>query len=164
MMLAAAAPASASSSVHAQKLGMLDCNGQSPVQSTVRAAHVCSDPRSLYDGKPTRFSDNGVYIGHDEPIIRFLSTRRGSGNNITWRERLPFDPSALPTVTHPGADTTHWFELSIAPWFSMALCNPESYPLNPCKPRSDSNAPRHPPTFDQGGGGSSFLEMQFYPP
>jgi hypothetical protein len=29
---------------------------------------------------------------------------------------------------------------------------------------SDTNAPRHPPTFDKGGGGSSFLEMQFYPP
>ncbi len=33
----------------------------------------------LYDGKPTRFTDNGVYIGHDEPIIRFLSKRHGSG-------------------------------------------------------------------------------------
>ena len=86
------------------------------------------------------------------------------GNDITWKERLPFDPAALPTVAHPGTDVTHWFELSIAPWFSMALCNAESYPLNPCKPRSDSNAPHHPPTFDQGGGGSSFLEMQFYPP
>ncbi len=162
----AAAPASAGASTGVQPgaTGMLDCNGQSKSQHTLRSALVCSDPRSLYDGKPTRFSDNGKYIGHDEPIIRFLSKRHGSGNNITWKERLPFDPTALPTVAHPGTDVTHWFELSIAPWFSMALCNAESYPLNPCKPRSDSNAPHHPPTFDQGGGGSSFLEMQFYPP
>jgi hypothetical protein len=167
VLMVAAAPvaAGASLAVHPNRVGMLDCNGRSPVQrQTLRQAAVCSDPRSLYDGKPTRFTDNGEYIGHDEPIIRFLSRRPGSGNNITWRERLPFDPKALPTVAHPGKDTTHWFELSIAPWFSMALCNAKSYPLNPCKPRSDSNAPHHPPTFDQGGGGSSFLEMQFYPP
>ena len=143
---------------------MLDCNGLSKVQRTLRASLVCSDPRSFYDSKPTRFTDNGRYIGHDEPIIRFLSKRQGSGSDVTWRERLPFDPAQLPTVAHPGTDVTHWFELSVAPWFSMALCNAESYPLNPCKPRSDSNAPHHPPTFDQGGGGSSFLEMQFYPP
>ncbi|HVG69240.1 MAG TPA: hypothetical protein VM785_13640, partial [Gaiellales bacterium] len=67
-------------------------------------------------------------------------------------------------MSTPGKDVTHWFELSVAPWFSMALCNSHSYPLNPCKPMSDSNAPHHPPTFDQGGGGSSFLEVQFYAP
>jgi hypothetical protein len=70
----------------------------------------------------------------------------------------------MPTVSTPGKDVTHWFELSVAPWFSMALCNSHSYPLNPCTPMSDSNAPRHPPTFDRGGGGSSFLEVQFYAP
>ena len=42
----------------------------------------------------------------------------------------------------------------------MALCNPRSYPLNPCTPNSDSNAPQGQFT----GGGSSFLEVQFYPP
>jgi len=42
----------------------------------------------------------------------------------------------------------------------MALCNPRSYPLLPCAANSDDNAPagRWP------GGGSSFLEVQFYPP
>ena len=45
----------------------------------------------------------------------------------------------------------------------MALCNSQSYPLTPCTPVSDSNAPATQPS-DQGGGGSSFLETQFYPP
>ena len=157
-------PASAGAGVRPHGVGLLDCNGQSPIQKSVRVSLACSDPRSIYDGKSAQFFDNGQYIGHDEPIIRFLSKRHGSGNDITWIERLPRDPKALPTVANPGSDVTHWFELSIAPWFSMALCNAQSYPLNPCKPRSDSNAPKHPPTFDKGGGGSSFLEMQFYPP
>lgn len=162
--LGAAPAASASGGVAPHATGLLDCNGLSPSQTPARVSLACSDPRSIYEGHSTHFYDNGQYIGHDEPIIRFLSKRPGSGNDITWIERLPHDPKALPTVNEPGNDVTHWFELSIAPWFSMALCNAKSYPLNPCKPRSDSNAPRHPPTFDRGGGGSSFLEMQFYAP
>jgi hypothetical protein len=162
-LAALAAPAQAAGGVKPRAVGMLDCNGHSKIQRTLRML-ACSDPRSVYDGVPQRFYDNGHYVGHDEPIVRFLSSRPGSGNDITWVERLPRDPARLPTVRGPGKDRTHWFELSIAPWFSMALCNPQSYPIARCIPQSDKNAPRHPPTFDQGGGGSSFLEVQFYPP
>ena len=144
--------------------GMLDCNGLSPVQQPVHRTAACSDPRGFENGRPARFEDNGKYVGHDEPIIKFISSRHGSGNDVTWNEQLPRDPSQQPTVSTPGKDVTHWFELSVAPWFSMALCNSHSYPLNPCTPMSDANAPHHPPTFDQGGGGSSFLEVQFYAP
>ena len=145
--------------------GALDCNGFSPVQQTVKASGTCTDIRGFegiknantWDG---RFFDNGHYIGHDEPDLTFLSNRPGSGNDVTWTETLPSDPIAAPTVNTPGSDVTHWFELSVAPWFSMALCNPQSYPLNPCTPNSDANAPRGNYT----GAGSSFLEVQFYPP
>jgi hypothetical protein len=144
--------------------GALDCNGLSPIQKPIRHDPACTDMRSLYDGMPSRFVDNGHYVGHDEPSIRFLSTAPGSANDVTWTEQLPLDPVALPTVATPGSDVTHWFELSIAPWFGMALCDPYSYPQTACKPESDTNAPLNPPTFNIGGGGSSFLEVQFYPP
>ena len=151
------------------RVGGLDCNGMSPIQHLATAAKACTDIRGMYGihNKNTwggRFYDNGRYIGHDEPDLRFLSAVKGSGNNVTWTETLGTDPAAAPTVSNPGHDVNHWLELTSAPWFSMALCNAKSYPLNPCTPRSDSNAPKHPPTFDRGGGGSSFLEMQFYPP
>ena len=42
----------------------------------------------------------------------------------------------------------------------MNLCDPNSDPLLPCKPRSDSNAAHG--SFP--GGGSAFMELQFYPP
>ena len=161
------APAVAGS--HSQRVaphavGALDCNGFSPIQRTVKLTGACTDPKG-YDGG--RFYDNGHYIGHDEPIVRFMSSAAGSGNDVTWTERLPFDPAANPTVAQPGSDVTHWFELSIAPWFSMALCNQRSYPYTPCTPESDANAPvgNFPwATPELAGGGSSFLEMQFYPP
>lgn len=145
--------------------GALDCNGWSPTQQTIHPSGACTDIRGFpgvtnQNNWDSRFYDNGHYIGHDEPDLTFLSTRPGSGNDVTWTETLPRDPIAMPTVAHPGSDVTHWFELSIAPWFSMALCNPQSYPLNPCTPNSNSNAPRGQFT----GGGSSFLEVQFYPP
>jgi hypothetical protein len=108
----------------------------------------------------SRFYDNGVYIGHDEPDMTFLSDRPGSGNDVTWTERIPYDPSAAPTVTDPGNDVAHWFELTPAPWFSMAMCDSQSYPIAPCAPNSDANAPTS--TFN--GGGSAFMEMQLYPP
>jgi hypothetical protein len=154
-------------------IGGLDCNGMSPVQSTVLVNGVCTDIKGMYrihnrftdDGK---FYDNGRYIGHDEPLIRFLSSRPGSGNNVVWRETLGTDPTGLPTVKKPGHDRTDYVELTPAPWFGMALCNPFSYPLLPCQPGSDKNAPATVdapvPAGVYPGGGSSFLEMQFYPP
>ena len=138
-------------------MGELDCNGLSPIQRPVKPAVMCLDPRGTDEG---RLSDNGHYIGHDEPSVRFISSRPGSGADTTFTERLPRDPAARPTARHPGHDVTHWFELSVAPWFSTVVCDPQSAPLTPCTPRSDSNAPggRSP------GAGSGFVELQFYPP
>jgi hypothetical protein len=151
--------------------GELDCNGDSPVQKPVRAGE-CTDIRGIQgvDNSNTwggKFYDNGVYIGHDEPDTTFLSNAPGSGNDVNWTLALGRDPRALPTDANPGHDVSHWFQLSPAPWFSMALCDPNSYPQTPCTPESDSNAPTcFGPncTTAQSGGGSTFMEMQLYPP
>jgi hypothetical protein len=156
---ASASTAAASQGVRPNAVGELDCNGYSPVQRSVRRTMLCTDIRGLWPNE--RFYDNGHYIGHDEPSIRFLSHKPGSGNNVTFTEQLPRDPAALPTTRHPGHDVTHWFELSVAPWFAMTLCDPRSYPQTPCPPESDSNAP-HPGL--PNGAGAAFMEMQFYPP
>jgi hypothetical protein len=156
-VMANAAPAM--HGVRPNGMGELDCNGHSPIQRPVTRRLLCTDIRGL-TGHGERFRDNGHYVGHDEPSIRFLSNRPGSGGNVTFTERLPRDPMAKPTVTHPGHDVTHWFELSIAPWFGMSICDPRSYPQRNCMPNSDSNAPHG--AFP--GGGAAFMEMQFYPP
>jgi hypothetical protein len=122
------AAATSAPGVKPNVVGGLDCNGLSPIQRPVKLTSVCTDPKGSDGG---RFSDNGHYIGHDEPIVRFMSNRSGSGNDVTWTERLPLDPPKAPTVGQPGSDRTHWFELSVAPWFTMALCNPRSYPYTP---------------------------------
>jgi hypothetical protein len=156
-------------------VGGLDCNGDSPIQQSVHASAACTDIRGFnnadnantYDG---RFYDNGTYIGHDEPDMGFFSNRPGSGGDVTWTETLGRDPSAAPTVSTPGSDVARWFELSIAPWFSMELCDSNSYPLSPCTPQSDANAAdpctisANPCASGYQGGGSAFMEMQFYPP
>jgi hypothetical protein len=144
--------------------GELDCNGDSPAQKALRDFN-CTDIRgfagagnaNMWDG---RFYDNGVYIGHDEPDTTFLSSKPGSGGNVSWNLTLGTDPSAAPTGTAPGHDVSHWFELTPAPWLSMAMCDGNSYPLTPCAPNSDANAP----SGAYIGGGSAFMEMQFYPP
>src|SRR5215469_8592009 len=145
--------------VRPRAVGELDCNGLSPIQRPVKSAIGCLDPRgsSAWGG---RFYENGHYIGHDEPSVRFLSSQPGSGNNFSMTETLPRDPGRRPSVSTPGKDRTHWFELSIAPWFSMTVCDPNSAPLLSCQPRSDANAPRG--SFP--GGGAAFVELQFYPP
>jgi hypothetical protein len=155
---ASAAPTTVKS-VRPKAMGELDCNGYSKVQKPVTRAMVCTDIRGIV-GHYHRFLDNGHYIGHDEPSTRFISSRPGSGNNVTFTERLPMDPAAAPTVKNPGHDVTHWFELSIAPWFGMSICDPQSFPQTHCTPNSDSNAPHG--SFP--GGGGAFMEMQFYPP
>jgi hypothetical protein len=73
--------------------------------------------------------------------VRFLSDRPGPGNNFSMTENLPANPKAMPTVKRPGHDVTHWFELSVAPWFSMPVYNLNSYPLGACTPKADSNVP-----------------------
>ena len=153
--------------------GELDCNGDSPAQSPVKPTMACTDVRGYNDRWNANtwtghFYDNGNYIGHDEPDMTFYSSQSGSGNNVSWTETLPKDPSSPPTVNTPGSDVTWWFELSAAPWFSMAMCDQKSYPTtNPCTPQSDSNAPTCigvQTTNCYGGGDAAFMEMQFYPP
>jgi hypothetical protein len=166
--LAAIVPAAASAAVAPQKTGSLDCNGKSPIQRPARIDLACADPHDPSEPN-NRFDDNGTYIGHDEPAVNFISNQPGSGGNATWTLTLPTDPPALPTVATPGSDVTHTFELSPAIWFSMALCDPNSYPQNHCTPNSDTNAPAPEcltafPCFGFLGGGSAFMELQFYPP
>jgi hypothetical protein len=123
--------------------GGLDCNGFSKIQNPLKAHDICADPKSGKD----RAEDNGHYIGHDEPSIGFFSSAPHSGNNMQWDLTLPRE-RALPA--------TQSFENFITFWFSLALCDPGSFPNGPCIPNSDRNNPSE--------AGSAFLEMQFYPP
>jgi hypothetical protein len=169
--LITAAAAQGTSSYTPAATGELDCNGFSPVQKELRA-NLCTDIRGDlgYDNSNTwggRFYDNGHYIGHDEPDATFLSNQPGSGGNVTWTVTIGRDPFLPATDLHPGRDVSHWFELTPAPWFSMAICDPNSYPQTPCTPNSDSNAPTcfgPSCTTAQSGGGAAFMEMQLYPP
>jgi hypothetical protein len=169
--LVTAATAQTASSYTPAATGELDCNGFSPVQKPLRPME-CTDIRgdSAIDNSNTwggRFYDNGHYIGHDEPDTTFLSSAPGSGGDVTWTETIGRDPLLPPTDARPGHDVSHWFELTPAPWMSMAICDPNSYPQAPCTPNSDSNAPTcfgPSCTASQSGGGSAFMEMQLYPP
>jgi len=143
--------------VRPNKVGELDCNGVSRAQKPAKPSLQCVDPRGSDGG---RFEDNGHYIGHDEPSVRFLSSQPGSGNDTTMTERLPVEPPQLPTANHPGSDTTHTFELTIAPWISTDVCDPNSTPMLPCTPESDANAP----SASSPGAGAGFVELQFYAP
>jgi hypothetical protein len=171
-LFAVVLPAQASAKYTPRKFGELDCNGKSTAQQSVKRTMLCTDIRGIagvnnrntWDG---RFYDNGLYIGHDEPDMTFLSNQPGSGNNVTWTETIPLDPSAAPTDVSPGHDVSHWFELTPAPWFSMALCDSNSYPQRPCAPESDGNAPKCLTNCTDDvypGAGSTFMEMQLYPP
>jgi len=160
-------------SIAPRSVGELDCNGYSKTQKSVRAM-TCTDIRGILgvDNANTwggRFYDNGNYIGHDEPDATMVSSAPGSGNNVTWSITLGADPSAALTDKKPGKDVSDYFELTPAPWLSMSLCDPNSYPQLPCTPESDANAPACPDDFNCNpnlypGGGSTFMEMQFYPP
>ncbi len=68
------------------------------MQSSVNNRLNCTDIRGFDNTwNPNtwggRFYDNGRYIGHDEPDMTFLSNAAGSGDNVTWTETLPRDPS-----------------------------------------------------------------------
>jgi hypothetical protein len=137
--------------VHAYPIsgrGEMDCNGFSLMQLSLAPTLPCADPL----GREGRGEDNGHYIGHDEPSTGFYSTSPRSGFDMQWEIQLPVD-GPLPA--------TQTYENQIAFWLGLALCVPDSYPQNPCRPDSDTNRSGN---HDPRAAGSGFLELQFYPP
>jgi hypothetical protein len=133
---------------------MLDCNA-------TFLERLCTDPHGpIYNGHWGRFIDpiTHQYVGHDEPSVKFISSRPGSGNTMAYTLQLPTDPKKAPT---PNGSVTHYAELSVAPWFGLGMCDPRSFPQNPCKPLSDSNSGL---IGDPHAAGSAFMELQWYPP
>jgi hypothetical protein len=151
--------APAAGTVAPNPVNELDCNGWSPKYSTVRklAGELCTDPIKVVNGKGQRFNDNNWYVGHDEPSVKFISSTPGSGNTMTYLTKMPVDPRKAPT---PSGSVTNYGQLSVAPWFGLPMCDPNSYPQNPCTPDSDTNTGLNSPT----DAGSAFMELQLYPP
>jgi hypothetical protein len=138
----------------ATRTNLLDCNA-------TFLERLCTDPHGkLYAGHLGRFRDplTGQYVGHDEPSVKFISSRPGSGNTMSYTVQLPRDPARKPTAS---GSVTDYAELSVTPWFGLPICDPKSYPQNPCKPLSDSNSGM---IGDPAAAGSAFMELQFYPP
>ncbi len=147
-------------SVAPNPVNELDCNGWSPKYGTVRklAGDLCTDPIKVVNGKGQRLIDNNWYVGHDEPSVKFISSTPGSGNTMTYLTKIPVDPRKSPTAS---GSVTNYGQLSVAPWFGLPMCDPKSYPQNPCTPDSDSNSGL---ISNPAGAGSAFMELQLYPP
>jgi hypothetical protein len=154
------ATTAATGAVAPNPVNELDCNGWSPKYGTVRklAGDLCTDPIKIVNGKGQRFTDNGWYQGHDEPSVKFISRAPGSGNTMTYVAKIPVDPDQDPTAS---GSVTSYGQLSVAPWFGLPICDPKSYPENPCTPDSDSNSGS---ITDPNAAGSAFMELQLYPP
>jgi hypothetical protein len=138
----------------------LDCNGWSAKYGTVRklAGDLCTDPIKVVNGKANRYIDNGWYVGHDEPSVKFISSTPGSGNTMTYLTKVAVDPRKAPTA---NGSVTNYGQLSIAPWFGLPMCDPKSYPQKSCTPDSDTNSGL---ISDPNAAGSAFMELQLYPP
>ena len=154
------ATTAATGAVAPNPVNELDCNGWSAKYGTVRklAGDLCTDPISIKNGKAGRFIDNKWYIGHDEPSVKFISNKPGSGNTMTYLMKVSRDPAKAPTANGKVVD---YGQLSVAPWFGLPICDPKSYPQNPCTPDSDKNSGS---ISDPNAAGSAFMELQFYPP
>jgi hypothetical protein len=120
-----------------------DCIGRSPTSYNPTEPYVCVDPINK--------TDNGYYVGHDEPSMRFISGATSSANNLQWAFDLPLTDKQ-PTST--GSVIAN-YQLYATLWLGMSLCDPQSYPFGSCTPDSDANGLT---------AGSAFLELQFYPP
>jgi hypothetical protein len=153
------------------KTNNLDCNAWSNAYKSIAPEHkmLCADPHgplstgySSGSNPPSRFwsrfRDNGHYVGHDEPSVKFISGTAGSGNTMTYFMRLPHDPTKKATNDGKVVDAA---ELSPAIWFGLPICDPKSYPQNPCTPDSDANSGA---INDPNAAGSAFMELQFYAP
>ncbi len=151
------APAAGAVRVAPHAIGELDCNGLSPIQHSVKQGLPCLDPRGPGN---SRFEESGHYIGHDEPSVRFISSQPGSGNNITFNERLPVEPAKLPTVRHPGKDVTHYVRAEPGAVVLHHGVRPEFRAAAALQGRVG----RQRAAGSYPGAGAAFVELQFYPP
>ena len=106
----AASPATAAAPVAGSE-NLLDCNGFSPAYPPAVPAMKmrCTDPVTVYGGHSYKFYDNGHYIGHDEPSVKFISNAPGSGNTMTYFQQLSTDPAAnLTQLIDPNWNSTWW--------------------------------------------------------
>ncbi|HXU81050.1 MAG TPA: Ig-like domain repeat protein [Polyangia bacterium] len=111
----------------------------------------CTDPsKAIRDD--AHASGYPYYIGHAEPTALFFSRAGASGYNMKWKFSLP---ATEPSPNQSGSQIAN-FELYIAMWLGLALCDPNSFPYGACTPLSDANNP--------ATAGAAFLELQFYPP
>jgi hypothetical protein len=107
-------------------------------------------------------------VGHDEPALLFYSNTPGSGNSSLYLLTLPKDPPTLPA--QDGTGGVFEFQLNIAFWFGMVLCDGQSFPnfTDVCEPDTDDNifddADPTSPRWIGHHPGAAFLELQFYPP
>ena len=85
-LLVFVAPAQArkyAGSIAPKSTNQVDCNGWSPKYTPARPMmrSLCTDPIHVdAQGKASRLIDNGWYVGHDEPSVKFISSVKGSGN------------------------------------------------------------------------------------
>ena len=80
---------------------------------------------------------------------------------MSYDVTLPREPAAKPNGSYKGPVWT--FQLSIAPWFGMVMCDTQSWPEGgaPCRADSDKNI-QVPPAPDHAG--AAYMELQLYPP
>jgi hypothetical protein len=129
----------------------------------------CDEPTSICTEPVDSIGYGGEYTGHDEPSLLFYSNVPGSGNSNFYRMKVPTEPRVLPNQA--GTAGTFNFQIRIAYWVGMALCDNESAPEfthAPCTPDSDTNIfdgtdPAGPDYIGKHPG-AAFLELQFYPP
>jgi hypothetical protein len=134
------------------------------------ASFNCSEPEAALCAETAdSIGYGGEYTGHDEPSLLFYSNQPGSGNSSNYAVKLPTDPKVLPNQA--GTAGTWNFQVHIAYWFGMALCDNQSAPEfthAACVPDSDTNIfdGTDPAGADYIGKhpGTAFLEVQFYPP
>ena len=157
---AATAKTGASGGVAPNAVNELDCNGWSKAYGTVRklAGSTCVDPVTIENGKRFRFEDNGHYIGHDEPSVKFISSTPGSGNTMTYLTKIPVDPRQSPNPVRQRHE--------LRPALRRALVR-----ASHVRPEFLSAERVHPGQRHQHRSGErrptpalAFMELQLYPP
>ena len=106
----AAPHVAASGGVKPNAINNMDCNGHSPVYKAVKPGlgGLCTDPVSINSkGEAYRFLDNGQYVGHDEPSVKFISSAAGTANNMTHFMPVASRPSTAPRSPSTASSASH---------------------------------------------------------
>ena len=163
ILVIGAFPAVAGAAWRRAAIGEIDCNGLSPIQTPVASDRRVRRPARRTAAETAFDEQRSLHRPRRAGSVSFISNAPGSGNDVTFVERLGTGSAqALPTTSNPGNDV-HALLRAHGGAVAVARRSATRTRLRccPCTPELRLERAACASVIGSGAG-AAFVELQFY--